>query len=251
MYIGARRSSEAVAACVETTFAYRHHGMRYHQVGGGRLLRNEPQYTDESVLVDYAFRSMVFLRLGGDSAVVLCIDDIAMKDEEEHDFAWHVNVPNSHSFEEHGFGHIDILGQGGDITDFPHTYQTGSKDAKCLVQVLEPSGDALVGQKCGRIYGFEKSGQTTPKDVYDEPHGEYNQLLSRTFAFTARAKHCRFVVAMFPHWNGDNLPRIEMKGNGKIVVQSPDRERKFVVRLERDQIPKTKVVVESHLVLDY
>jgi len=247
LYVGAKQRDNVAGCVMETTFAYRH-VWRYHEFTGNGVKQDEPQFENDSLNVKQAFRTMLTFRLAQDRSLILCIDDITMLDDKEHTYGWHFNFPVCHTIADKQPGHITLKGWGGEKPRFG--FSKTVKGAKCVVRVVDD--EAVDENTIGVLYGHQTMGQSSPKEIYTQPQGEYQTVYSKTCTFTRRSRDGRFIVAICPYENGEQLPEIKMKGT-KLVIRSPDKSQRWVVRLKGESHGFCRRVVDvvDHFSLDW
>ena len=181
--------------------------------------------------VKYAFRTAGLVR--GTHPYALVIDDIR-KDDAAHSYDWYltleydvqiaqINKPNEHE--------MDILLTGND----PRQLNVPSMDTKKISQALPsvrdpnqpiPAGQPMLLVRFLNINNAAKDGET-PTILEDNPpanfKGSYLQRVRR-LAVRAQAISPEFKVLLFPHHQGDALPKTKWVDKKVVAISWPEQK---------------------------
>lgn len=150
--------------------------------------------------VKKAFRSAMLIR--GERPYVIVIDDI-QKDDQPHEYAWTVHVPQS----------LELAPIPSDTEAILYHKSDGGAagSPQCLVRVLQGEGQAAPFVI-----------KTTP----DQRHKMF--LIPRTTVAP------NYKVLLFPHHNGEPLPKTSMKDNVLTVVFPSGQTDSFTFEVGKD-----------------
>lgn len=181
--------------------------------------------------VKYAFRTAGLVR--GTHPYALVIDDIR-KDDAAHSYDWYltleydVQIAQINKTNEH---EMDILLTGND----PRQLNVPSMDTKKISQALPsvrdpnqpiPAGQPMLLVRFLNINNAAKDGET-PTILEDNPpanfKGSYLQRVRR-LAVRAQAISPEFKVLLFPHHQGDALPKTKWVDKKVVAISWPEQK---------------------------
>uniref|UniRef100_A0A7S1TIK0 Uncharacterized protein n=1 Tax=Compsopogon caeruleus TaxID=31354 RepID=A0A7S1TIK0_9RHOD len=232
-YIGAQRSKAGAGAAVDLTMAYRHDDKFFR--GDDEYIdnTNEPPLTDSSIDVAYAFRSVAYLRMGGDRGVTLVVDEVKMNGDGLHNFTLSAGFDK----EDEIIDAVPLQGEDGDFsftmissrrlfqnTDppsangYPTQYLDASQDLQsrrqCYVKVLRGSPQRrTIGFQIRELYGSPDYFQGFDPSIHYKSTVRFTRHFGNQLRLSiSDSPSAAFITAYYPYLDGENIPLIKWVG---------------------------------------